>query len=78
MDRADYEWRYFIGGDCALTRRKYQGLDLARIKHVEQGVYEAIILRNRDPNKLWSLGIYYDSDEAQEVIEQALEPLWEK
>ena len=77
MDKADYEWHYFIGGNCSLRRRKYGG-SLAIIQHKEQGVYEAQILRDHDAYKLWSLGVYNDSNEAQEAVEQALQPLWEK
>lgn len=78
MDRADYEWHYYIGGNCALNRRKYGGVPLAIIQHVEQGVYEAYILRGDDLSDPWSVGIVNDSNEAQNLIEQALEHLWEK
>lgn len=77
MNRIDYEWRYYIGGNCSLSRRKYDGT-IAKIDHFEQGKYEAILLRDGDPYKPWSLGIYTDSNKAQEVIEKALEHLWEK
>ena len=76
MDKRDYEWHYFIGGDCSLTRRKYGGT-LARIHHIEQGIYEARILREHDPSKPWIVGMFTDSDKAQEIIHRALEPLWE-
>lgn len=77
MNRMDYEWHYFIGGDCALMRRKYGGA-LARIYQGEQGIFEAMILREHNPYKPISLGIVNDSNEAQNLIEQALEHLWEK
>lgn len=68
----DYEWHYFIGGNCALVRRKYGG-SIASIKHIEQGVYEAFILRDHDPYKEISVGVFNDSNEAQAVINQILE-----
>ena len=77
MNRADYEWHYFIGGDCALIRRTYGGA-LARTYQREQGIFEAMILREHNPYKSVSLGIFTDSNEAQAVIEKALENLWEK
>ena len=77
MDRADYEWHYYIGGNCALKRRKYGGA-IANIVHIEQGVYEASFFRDGDVYKTWSLGIYQDSNEAQKALEKALQPLWEK
>ena len=77
LDSKDYEWHYFIGGDCALMRRKYGGA-LARIYQREQGIYEAMILRELDPYKPIPLGIFNDCNEAQDVIHKALEPLWEK
>ena len=77
MDRADYEWAYFVGGNCALRFRK-GGRSLARIDHIEQGVYEAFLLRWKqwDSADPWSLGIYDNPEKAIEVIEQALQPLW--
>ena len=77
MDRADYEWHYFIGGDCALMRRKYGGA-LARIYQRKQGIFEAMVLREHDPYKPISVGVFNDSNEAQEVIHQVLQPIWEK
>jgi hypothetical protein len=77
MDKRDYEWHYFIGGDCALIRRKYGGA-IARIYQREQGIYEAMILREHNPYKTVPLGVFNDSNEAQEVIHQVLEPVWEK
>lgn len=71
MDRLDYEWHYYIGGRCALKRRKYGGV-IATIEHIDQGVYEAFILRDHSPYKRWSLGIFTNSDQAQSIIEQVL------
>jgi hypothetical protein len=78
MDRADYEWANFIGGDCALRPRK-GGRFVARINHIEQGKYEAVVLRweqwgSAEP---WSLGVFDTSEEAEAIIEKALQPLWE-
>ena len=75
MQKADYQWRYYIGGNCSLSNRF--GGSIAKIDHVEQGVYEAILLRESDPYKPWSLGMYDESNKAQEAVHQALEPLWE-
>ena len=79
MERADYEWHYYIGGNCSLQPRK-GGRNVAKIIHVEQGKYEALLLRWEQWSQAepWSLGIYNDSNEAQAVIEQTLQPLWEK
>lgn len=77
MDKADYEWRYYIGGDCSLTRRKYGG-SLAKVYQREQGIFEAMILREHDPYKPISVGVFTDSNEAQEAVHNALEPIWEK
>lgn len=77
MDKRDYEWHYYIGGNCSLTRRKYGG-HLATIEHIEQGVYEAVVYRDQHLGKPISVGVFNDSNEAQEVIHQVLEPLWEK
>lgn len=70
----DYEWHYYIGGDCSLKRRKYGGV-LARIEHVEQGVYEAFINRkNIDEEADYiSVGVFNDSNHAQAIINQILE-----
>jgi len=76
MDRADYEWRYYIGGNCSFSNRF--GGTIAKITHVEQGVYEAILLRDSDPYKPWSLGMYDESNKAEAVIEKVLEEVWEK
>lgn len=81
MERMDYEWHYYIGGNCALQRRKYGGL-LATITHTEQGVYEAAINRKNQAYPLAenfiSVGIFNATDEAQNVIETILEDIWEK
>ena len=45
MDRADYEWRYYIGGDCGLKHKK-TSKPIGYIFHKEQGVYEAVLVRN--------------------------------
>ena len=79
MDRADYEWHYFIGGNCMLRLRK-GGRSAAKINHIEQGKYEAVVLRweqwgSAEP---WSLGVFDTPEEAEEVIEKTLQPLWEK
>jgi len=70
----DYEWHYYIGGNCALKRRKY-GQVVAVINHETQGSYEAFILRGdidelKDPI---SVGVFTDSNEAQAIINQILE-----
>ena len=72
----DYEWHYFIGGNCSLIRRKYGGA-IANIVHVEQGIYEANIFRDGDVNKPWSLGMFTDSKQAQDVINTTLENIHE-
>jgi len=79
MNKLDYEWHYFIGGDCALMPRR-QGKEIARIYHREQGVYEAVLCRWNGSKRAepFPLGIVYSPDEAQEIIHQALQPLWEK
>jgi hypothetical protein len=76
MDRADYEWYYYIGGDMGLKRRKYGGT-LAYVHHHIQGQYEAVISREETQTP-WTLGIFSSPDEAQEAVEQVLQPLWEK
>ena len=77
MERMDYEWHYYIGGNCALKRRKYGGA-IATIDHAKQGAYEAFILRDHDPYKRLSVGIFNNTDEAQNVIETILGNIWEK
>jgi hypothetical protein len=79
LRRSDYEWANFIGGNCALRMRK-GGRNAARIDHKEQGKYEALILRWKTWGSIepWSLGVFDTPEEAEEVIEQALQPLWEK
>lgn len=79
MKRIDYEWAYFIGGNCALRQRK-GGRSPARINHIEQGKYEALILRweKWGMGEPWSLGIFNTPEEAIEVIEKVLEEVWEK
>lgn len=79
MRRSDYEWVNYIGSGCALRARK-GGRSAAQINHIEQGKYEALILRweqwgMADP---WSLGVFDSLEEAEEVIENVLQPLWEK
>ena len=56
------------------------GRSAARIDHKEQGKYEALILRWEQwgPVEPWSLGVFGTPEEAEEVIEQTLQPLWEK
>lgn len=78
MNRIDYEWRYFIGGDMALDRRKH-GDRLAYIRHFVQDRYEALLSRGRFGEKEpWSIGVYCNPDEAQQAVEKALEDRWEK
>ena len=76
MDRADYEWHYYIGGDCGLKHRKLPKR-IAYIYHREQGQYEAVLVRNTDWHgnivDTWSLGIFTDSKQAQDVINTTLE-----
>jgi hypothetical protein len=73
---ADYEWHYYIGGDCKLKHRKTHK-PLAYIKHETQGVYEALVIRNVSWDGLtedvFPLGVFNDSNEAQEVINKILE-----
>lgn len=74
---ADYEWHYYIGGSCALKRRKYGGI-LASIVHEKQGVYESFISRKGaltypKEEDFISVGVFNDSNEAQAVINQILE-----
>lgn len=69
---ADYEWHYYIGGDCSLKHRKTHKR-IAHIFHEEQGMYEARILRGEDPLRTISVGVFNDSNEAQEVINKILE-----
>ena len=70
----DYEWHYYIGGNCALKRKKYGGV-LALIEHQSQGVYEAHINRkNFDEEADYiSVGVFNDSNHAQAIINQILE-----
>lgn len=70
----DYEWHYYIGGSCTLRRKKYGGV-LARIEHVEQGVYEAFINRKNpdEESDYISVGVFNNSNEAQAIINQILE-----
>lgn len=77
MERMDYQWHYYIGGNCVLKRRKYGGA-IAAIDHAEQGVYEAFILRDHDSYKAISVGVFNDSNEAQNQIETILGDIWEK
>lgn len=78
MKRSDYEWAYFIGGNCAL-RRRGGGRSAARVDHTEQGKYEALVLRwNRwTADEPWSLGVFDTPEAAIEIIEQVIQPLWE-
>jgi len=81
--RSDYEWHYHVGGNCGLRRRKTGELT-AIICHVEQGVYEALINRRMGQNKSLqkssyiSVGVFNDSNEAQNQIETILGDIWEK
>lgn len=79
MDRADYEWRYYIGGDCGLKHKK-TSKPIGYIFHKEQGVYEAVLVRNVSWDglieDLFPLGIFNDSNKAQDVIHEALQPHW--
>lgn len=80
--RSDYEWVNYIGGSCGLSNRKTTRVE-ARIVHIEQGQYEAVILRRDDSNQGWllgevSLGIFDTSEEAEVTIEKVLEDIWEK
>jgi hypothetical protein len=74
----DYEWHYYIGGNCSLKHRKTRE-QIALIHHVELGIYEALINRKQGQNKSLqkssyiSVGIFNDSNEAQAVINQILE-----
>lgn len=81
MERMDYEWHYYIGGNCGLRHRK-SNQTIAMIYHVVQGTYEALI--NRKPNEFLheknfiSVGVFNDSNEAQNQIETILGDIWEK
>ena len=79
MKRSDYEWAYFIGGNCALRQRK-GGRSPARIDHIEQGKYEALLIRWKQwgMEEPWSLGVFDTSEEAEATIEKVLEDIWEK
>jgi hypothetical protein len=72
----DYEWHYYIGGDCGLKHRKLPER-IAYIYHREQGQYEATLIRNQDLHgniiDTWSLGIFNDSNKAQAIINEILE-----
>jgi hypothetical protein len=70
----DYEWHYYIGGDCGLKHRKSHS-PIAQIFHKEQGMYEAMIVRKvrHETLDLFSVGVFNDSNEAQAVINQILE-----
>lgn len=78
MERMDYEWHYYIGGNCSLRHRKTNE-QIAQISHVEQGSYEALVNRKMGQNKSLqkssyiSVGVFNDSNEAQNVIETILE-----
>lgn len=81
MRRSDYEWVNYIGGNCGLRHRKTNTID-ARIEHIEQGLYEALIIR-REGSMRWlkdpvSLGVFNSPEEAEAVIEKVLEDVWEK
>lgn len=81
MDRADYEWHYYIGGACGLQHRKLH-THKALIHHIEQGVYEALISRKDgdypEEEDFISVGVFNDSNEAQNQIETILGDIWEK
>jgi hypothetical protein len=81
MDRADYEWHYYIGGDCKFKHRKLNK-PIGYIYHRRQGEYEAVLVRNVSWDGLtedvFPLGIFTDSNQAQDVVNKALQPLWEK
>lgn len=72
----DYEWHYYIGGDCGLKHRKTHK-PLAYIKHEAQGIYEALIIRRVSDDgfdeDVFPVGVFNDSNEAQAVINQILE-----
>ena len=80
MDLSDYEWHYFIGGNCGLQHRKLP-YHIAYIYHLEQGIFEAVL--NREKNWMaggidpFSLGIFDSPDEAQRIIETTLTNLQE-
>lgn len=83
MKRSDYEWVNYIGGDCGLRHRKTHTVE-ARIEHIEQGLYEALLMRRDESSSIrWlkdpvSLGVFNSSEEAEAVIEKVLEEVWEK
>lgn len=81
--RSDYEWVNYIGGSCGLRQRKDPNRVEARIVHIEQDQYEAVLLRRDDSNQGWllgevSLGVFDTSEEAEATIEKVLEDIWEK
>lgn len=73
---ADYEWHYYIGGNCSLRHRK-SNQTAAMIHHVVQGSFEALISRKQGTypkeEDFISVGVFNDSNEAQEVINKILE-----
>jgi len=80
--RSDYEWVNYIGGSCGLRHRKMHKVD-AKIEHIEQDQYEAVLLRRDDSKQGWllgevSLGVFDTSEEAEATIEKVLEDIWEK
>ena len=74
IDLSSYEWHYFIGGDCGLKHRE-TFLNIAFIAHIEQGVYEARLMR--DKGEFFCLGVFDSPDEAQRIIETTLTNLQE-
>ena len=72
----DYEWLYYIGGDCGFRDIK-QNHVIARINHIVQGTYEALLVRREDdwPRSIkgyFPLGRFDNPESAQEVIESVV------
>ena len=70
----NHEWHYYIGGNCALKERNQNKKVVARIEHVEQGVYEAILVRREEKyhnvKDYFPLGTFNNETDAMKSIER--------